>query len=238
MKLYYDLHIHTCLSPCGDSDMTPNNVINMALIKGLNVIAVTDHNSLANAEALMQVGEANGLLVIPGMEIETSEEVHVVALFDSLAAAKQMENVVQSALPPLENNKSVFGEQWIMDAEDRCIGEEKRMLVTACALSVYEIVERIHDFGGIAIAAHIDKSAYSVISNLGFLPPDLPFDAVELSKNAQAKGWEDTDVRLCSHFAVHSSDAHYLADINEPMHFLEVEKCTIDAVLRQFHKKI
>ncbi len=238
MRLYYDFHIHTCLSPCGDGDMTPNNVVNMALIKGLDVIAVTDHNSLANAEALMQVGAANGLLVIPGMEIETCEEVHVVALFGDLQSAKQMESIVQAALPPIQNNKTVFGEQWIMDAEDACVGEEEQMLVTACALSVYEVVEHIHAYGGIAIAAHVDKSAYSMISNLGFLPPDLPFDAVELSKNAKEKGWEDTDARLCGLPVLHSSDAHYLPDISEAVHALEVKNCSAENVLRQFYKKI
>jgi len=237
MRLFYDFHIHTCLSPCGDSDMTPNNVVNMALIKGLDAIAITDHNACGNAEAAMQVGREAGLLVIPGMEIESCEEVHIVALFETLDACKQMEAIVQAALPPIQNKPEIFGEQWILNAEDDCIGEETRMLVTACGLSVYDIVEHIHALGGVAIAAHVDKSAYSVISNLGFLPEDLSFDAAELSKNAKSKGWEDTDERLCGLRALHSSDAHYLGDLNEPEHALESEGRQIATVLKQIKKK-
>lgn len=237
MRLYYDFHIHTCLSPCGDGDMTPNNVVNMALIKGLGAIAVTDHNSCKNAPALMQVGAEAGLLVLPGMEIESCEEVHVVALFETIEACRKMETLVRAALPPMQNNPGIFGEQWICDAQDDCIGEETQLLVTACSLSIYEIVEHIHALGGVAIAAHVDKSAYSVISNLGFLPPDLPFDAAELSKNAQSKGWEDTDERLCNLPTVHNSDAHYLGDISEPVHALEVENAQIASVLNAIRRK-
>ncbi len=237
MRLYYDFHIHTCLSPCGDADMTPNNVVNMALIKGLDAIAVTDHNSCKNAQALMQVGAEAGLLVLPGMEIESCEEVHVVALFETIEACSKMEALVRAALPPMQNNPSIFGEQWILNASDDCIGEEEQLLVTACALSVYEIVDHIHALGGVAIAAHVDKSAYSVISNLGFLPPDLSFDAAELSKNAESKGWGDADERLCGLPAIHSSDAHYLGDISEPKHILEAETKEITSVLEVIRKK-
>lgn len=237
MRLFYDFHIHTCLSPCGDADMTPNNVVNMSLIKGLDVIAVTDHNACGNAEAAMQVGKEAGLLVLPGMEIETCEEVHVVALFETLDACREMEAVVQQALPPIQNKPEIFGEQWILNAEDDCIAEESRMLVTACSLSVYDVVAQVHKLGGVVIAAHVDKSAYSVISNLGFLPADLSFDAAELSKNAEGKGWSDTDERLCSLKTIHSSDAHYLGDINEPMYVLEVETKEISSVLEAIRKK-
>ncbi len=237
MRLYYDFHIHTCLSPCGDSDMTPNNVVNMALIKGLDVIAVTDHNCCKNAQALMEVGAQLGLLVIPGMEIESCEEVHIVALFETLDACRQMEGIVQASLPPIQNKPEIFGEQWILNAEDDCIGEEARMLVTACGHSVHDIVAHIHALGGVAIAAHVDKSAYSVISNLGFLPPDIPFDAVELSKNAESKGWSDTDERLCGLKTVHSSDAHYLGDISEPVHILDADTKEIATVLDAIRKK-
>ena len=237
MQLYYDFHIHTCLSQCGDADMTPNNAVNMALIKGLNVIAITDHNACGNAEAAMQVGKENGLIVLPGMEVETCEEIHVVTLFETLEACRAMEAKVQAALPPIENKPAIFGEQWILDADDNCIGEEKRMLVTACGLSIYEVVEAVHTLGGVVIAAHVDKSAYSVISSLGFLPSDLPFDAAELSKNAAGKGWTDGDERLAGLSAIHSSDAHYLGDINEPEYVLEVEKGEIASILDAIRRK-
>ncbi len=237
MKLFYDFHIHTCLSPCGDADMTPNNVVNMALIKGLDAIAVTDHNACGNAKAAMQVGKEAGLIVLPGMEIETCEEVHVVALFETYAACEQMQEIVQGALPAIQNNSAIFGEQWIMDEMDNCIAEESRMLVTACGLSVYDIAQHVHALGGVLIAAHVDKSAYSVISNLGFLPPDIAFDAVELSKNAVGKGWTDADERLSGLRALHSSDAHYLGDISEPMHTIEVENKDILAILNRLRKK-
>lgn len=232
MKCFYDFHIHSCLSPCADMDMTPNNIVNMAKLKGLDAIAITDHNSCQNAQAVMHCGEENGLLVLPGMEIETVEEIHILALFANLQPCIQLERLVRSALTPIENKPHIFGEQWILDAEDRHVGTETQLLVTAAALDVYETVRQIHELGGIAVAAHVDKTAYSVVSALGLIPPDLPLDSAELSKHAEKHGWGTKDPRLNDLPVLQNSDAHYLVDISEPDAYLSVDTLDRDVILR------
>ena len=121
MKVYYDFHIHSCLSPCGDNDMTPNNIVNMASLKGLDAIAITDHNCGHNAKAAIEAAKELPLTVIPGMEIETSEEIHMVALFETVEAMEKMQDVVLSKMPPIKNKPALFGEQIIMDKHDKVI---------------------------------------------------------------------------------------------------------------------
>ena len=124
MKLSYDLHIHSCLSPCGDNDMTPNNIVNMAILNGLVVIALTDHNSCKNCPAFLEAAQRSGILAIPGMELCTSEEIHVVCLFPELRQAMAFDREVYQYVPPIQNDPRIFGEQLILDGEDRQIGQE------------------------------------------------------------------------------------------------------------------
>ena len=135
MELYYDLHIHSCLSPCGDNDMTPANIVGMAAVKGLDVIAVTDHNSCKNCEAAMAAGEEYGVLVVPGMEICTAEEVHAVCLFPDLSRAMEFDRLVHDQLPPVKNRPDIFGDQQIYGCDDRICGEEPWLLINACQIS-------------------------------------------------------------------------------------------------------
>ena len=146
MKLYYDLHIHSALSPCGDKDMTPNNIVNMSIIKGLDVIAVTDHNSCGNVRAVMEVA-GDRLLVIPGMEVETSEEVHVVCYFADIENAEKMGEYIKKHMSGVKNQEEIFGEQLYMDADDNVIGKEENLLVTATDLNIFRVVEKAKEFG-------------------------------------------------------------------------------------------
>ena len=172
MKLYYDFHIHSALSPCGDNDMTPNNLINMSIIKGLDAVALTDHNACENARAAAAVA-GDKIIFIPGMEVETSEEVHIVTLFPTADAAEEMQRILVDSSPFIPNRPEIFGNQYIMDENDEICGEIDRMLVTASGLDIYTVVAAAKDLGGIAYPAHIDRESYSVLSNLGFIPPDL-----------------------------------------------------------------
>ena len=217
MKLYYDLHIHSALSPCGDNDMTPNNIVNMAYLKGLDVIAVTDHNSCGNVRAVQRAAEGK-LMVIAGMEIETSEEVHVLGLFPSIEAAEEMETALAASAAPVKNRPEIFGNQYYMDENDEIVGEEERLLVTATGLDIYDTVENILRLGGVSIAAHIDRTSYSVLSNLGFIPPDLKIGAVEIT-SANRDAMID---RYADYVVLTSSDAHYLGDISERNCCIEV----------------
>jgi predicted metal-dependent phosphoesterase TrpH len=170
MKAFYDLHIHSALSPCAENEMTPNNIVNMAYIKGLDIIAVTDHNSALNCEAVLKCAKNRGIVALAGMEIETKEEVHMVCFFPGLKEALKMHDIVNNSLPRIENREDIFGQQIIMDEDDNIICNYKQMLLTAADLSIDEVFEKVGQLGGVAVPAHIDRDSYSIISNLGIIP--------------------------------------------------------------------
>lgn len=230
MKIAYDFHIHTALSPCGDEDMTPNNIVNMAILKGLDAIAITDHNSCANAKACMECAEGKNLVVIPGMEVETAEECHIVCLFPDIESASRMEDVVDKHLPKLKNRTDIFGEQVIMDSNDNIVGYKENLLVTATNLSVNQVADYAREFGGVAIPAHIDKSSYSILSNLGFIDDGIGFKTVEVKDLKKIEKIYDSK-ELSRFRIIHSSDAHYLWDLSEREHFLEVKSLGIDEII-------
>lgn len=233
MLYAYDLHIHTALSPCGDNDMTPNNIVNMAIIKNLDIIAVTDHNSCENAKSVMEVAENTGLTVIPGMEVESSEEVHMICLFPSINKALEMQEIVYKNLPNLKNRVDIFGNQLIYNSEDKVIDENERMLITATSLSIDKILDLSYNFDGIAYPAHIDRNSYSIISNLGLIPKDLNIKAVEFSKYVVPKDMVFEYKYLERYMSIQSSDAHYLEDIMERLNFIELPDKTINTIIKK-----
>ena len=230
MSCYYDLHIHTALSPCGDDDMTPNNVINMSALKGLDVIAVTDHNSAKNVRACVECGRKNGIIVLPGMEIETSEEIHMVALFKDVDTLGEMQDIVLSKLPPVKNKPAIFGEQIIMDKHDRVLGFKEQFLITACSMDVFEVADTVRSLGGVVFPAHIDKSSYSLLSNLGSIPDELKLSTVEVKKNPVPQNLLDMGI-LDKYNVLHNSDAHYLWDISEKENYIECKSAKIEDIL-------
>jgi len=199
-----DLHIHSCLSPCADRAMVPSAVIAVAAERGLDMIAICDHNSAENAAPFRRVGEAAGIVVIDGMEIMSREEVHLLALFPDDASAAAMQDEVHAHLPG-ENDPEFFGEQWIVDDEDRLVGESPRLLIGATEFTLDEIVDRVHRHGGLVIASHIERPSYSLLGQLGFVPPDLDLDGLETCADAETAGADLPFVR--------SSDAHRLDEI-------------------------
>ena len=217
MELRYDLHIHSALSPCGDEDMTPNNIVNMAIICGLDMIAVSDHNTTGNVGAAMEVGRASGITVIPAMELETAEEIHVLCLFPTLDAALLFDKEqVMPALPDVANNVEIFGHQYIMDAKDRVVGEDPRYLINANAISLDDLPTLIEPYGGVAVPAHIDKSTKSLVGNFGMVGDYMGFNSFELSRNL-SEYFLDATPGLGSrpYRYIYDSDAHYLQDIGE-----------------------
>jgi len=216
MEYAYDLHIHSALSPCADDDMTPNNIAGMAAIKGLNIISVTDHNSCGNVRAVMECAKQYNITVVPGMEIETSEEVHVVCYFPNLDTALKMQDVVAGKMMGIKNNPQTFGNQYYMDEDDEVVGIEENLLVSATMMSFQEVFETVKKLDSIAVPAHIDRMSYSVISNLGFMPPDVDIYAVEITKN-NLENWK----KDYSEFQIiTNSDAHSLGNIAEKENFL------------------
>ena len=234
MKYAVDLHIHSALSPCADKDMTPNNIINMALLKGLDAIAITDHNSGANLEAVSKCAKKSGLLFIPGIEVETSEEVHLVCLFPDVESALKMHCCISEALPPLKNRKDIFGEQLILDENDRVTGEEDQMLITATNLSTYDVFGFVAQLGGAVIPAHVDRPSYSMLSNLGMIPDDLGIKYLEISRNCDKYEFRASRPELDGFRLIRSSDAHYLGDMLERESLLELSELSLRAVINTF----
>jgi PHP family Zn ribbon phosphoesterase len=231
MRYAFDLHIHSALSPCADKEMTPNNIVNMAVIKGLDIIALTDHNSGANLEAVGRCAEKAGLLFVPGMEVETAEEVHLVCLLPDIANALELGRQVAGALPAVANREDIFGRQLIMDENDIVTGEEKQMLITATRLTADEAFQMVRRLGGVVIPAHVDRSSYGIISNLGIIPENLCVGTLEISQNCDKYLFRAARPELDRYGLIKSSDAHFLGDILERESFLELESFSVQALL-------
>lgn len=238
MRVSYDLHIHSSLSPCADNDMTPNNIVNMSILKGLDVIAVTDHNSCKNVRACMDCAQNTPLLLIPGMEVETAEEIHVICLFKDIEAATEMQNQVYSRLPGLKNREDIFGEQLVLDAQDEVAAKEDRLLLTSTSMTINEVFELVNGkLGGLAIPAHIDRQANSVLAVLGAIPGDIDIRCVEISSSNIERVLVNKYPELKNINKVYSSDAHYLGNINEPKNYIEADSLTAESVLAALGRK-
>ena len=238
IPLYYDLHIHSCLSPCGDDDMTPANIVGMAAVKGLDVIALTDHNSCRNCPAAMYHGEKYGVIVIPGMELTTQEEVHVTCLFPTLDDALRFDALIYEKLLPFPNREDIFGKQQIMDERDEVTGTVKDLLINATSISFDDVFSLAASFHGIAYPAHVDKPSTSLLSNLGFVPPGSTFTCAEFHDfkdlhriRREHPYFENCNVICCS-------DAHYLQDIQEPEYQLYAESREIPDILEALTKRL
>lgn len=236
IPLYYDLHIHSCLSPCGDDDMTPANLVGMAAVKGLDVIALTDHNSCKNCPAAMYHGANYGVTVIPGMELTTEEEVHVICLFPALKDALAFDALVYDTLLPVQNREDIFGKQQIMDEKDEVTGTVENLLINATSISFDDVFSLAGSCHGIAYPAHVDKTSTSLISNLGFVPPGSTFSCAEFHdfKNLHRIRREHPYFESCN--VICCSDAHYLEDIHEPEHQLYADSREIPDILKALER--
>lgn len=213
-KFKADLHIHSCLSPCSDWDMSPKKIIAKSLERQLDLIAICDHNTAENAAAALREGTRQGLAVLPGMEICSREEVHLVTLFKKIEDALKMQEFIYAHLPG-KNQPEVFGHQVVADEHDQVLGENPRLLIGATQLSLLEIVEKAHHLGGICISSHVDRPSYSLIGQLGFIPEDLHLDAVEVSYRVPLDKALTEVPGIKNYPCVTSSDAHFLSDIGQ-----------------------
>lgn len=207
--------------------MTPNNIVNMALLKGLDVIAVADHNSAKNLPAIKAVAGARDLLLLPAVEAESREEVHVLCYMPSVEAALSLGEALYERLPDNPNMPSFFGEQAVMDEEDNVVAIEPRLLVQSAGFSIEELAELCRSLGGVPVPAHINRTSNSVLNNLGFLPPDIGFTSVEVSRALPVPECAET----FRYHVLYSSDAHELGAIFERESFLDVEERSIEAIL-------
>ncbi len=230
MKCYVDLHIHSCLSPCADEDMTPNNIVNMSLIKGLDIIAITDHNSARNAEALVETGRQAGLIVVPGMELCTSEEIHILCYFKDTEKLNMFQNFVYENLPPVKNREDIFGTQIKMDSFDQEIGREDMFLAAASGIDSSTAVEYVRSLGGVAVPAHVDRQSFSMLMTLGAIPEEYSFKYLEYTSNCNTDEFIKKHPELSQYGILKSSDAHFLANILEPIFCLDLPEKSIDGL--------
>ena len=208
-----DLHIHTCLSPCAELEMLPELIVRQAQELGLQIIAVTDHNTAENAAAVVNAARGTGITVFPGMEVQTREEVHVLTLFDTLEQVDSWQEQVYASLPPLKNDEATFGEQLLLDADGEPAGYLDRLLLTSTHFSVGDVVRRVRELGGLCIPAHVDRPVYSIIANLGFIPPELDVVGVEISTNIGPVKARERFPQLARYSLVANGDAHRLKEM-------------------------
>lgn len=235
IQLTYDLHIHSCLSPCGDNDMTPANIVGMAAVKQLDVIALTDHNSCKNCAPFMEMADTYDIIAIPGMELCTAEEVHVLCLFPDLYAASDFDRCVYDKMLQIPNKPDIFGEQLLYNNKDEIIGSEPNLLICSTSIGFDDVYDLVSDHQGVMIPAHIDKSANSLLANLGFVPPDSRFTCVELKDLSKLHELSNSNPYLEHCQILCNSDAHYLEHISEPEQTITAKSNQIKDILSALH---
>ncbi|NMC94074.1 MAG: PHP domain-containing protein [Syntrophorhabdus sp.] len=218
-----DLHIHSTLSPCGSLEMSPNNIIAKAKEVGLHLISVTDHNMVENSLPTYTIGKKFGITVLFGMEVQTSEEIHLLAFFDNYDLAHTFQDKIYNLLPDIQNDAEYFGDQVVVDEENEIIRFETRLLLNSAQISITDATKWIKDHGGLAIPSHIDSPTFSIISQLGYIPDDLPFDALEVRNKEKIIDLLPLIMKKDIPF-VSFSDAHYLKDIGRRRISLDLKK--------------
>lgn len=220
MPYYYDLHLHSCLSPCADDDMTPNNIAGMAALKGLNILALTDHNSCQNCPAFFQACRKYGIIPIAGMELSTAEDIHLVCLFEELDQAMAFDAEIAGHRMPINNRPEIFGNQWILDHEDEIIGEEKNLLISATDIWLGDAVRLARQFGAHVHPAHIDRESNGILSILGDIPEEYYFNYLEFHDAANIVLYQKQFSYISADSVLICSDAHHLWEINEAEHVI------------------
>lgn len=211
-KYRAELHVHTVLSPCAEVEMIPPLIIQTAVEHGINLLAITDHNSTANISAVQEAAANSGIVVLPGMELQTKEEVHMLCIFDTLAQALSLQQIIDPLLPPLLNDPEHFGEQFIVDSTGDYIRSEKRLLLASANISLDDAAAEVKSLGGLAIPAHIDRKAYGLLNMLGFVPPEIKFEALEISRFTTVEKLSEKYPSLASYPMIQSGDVHRLEE--------------------------
>lgn len=231
--MYYDLHIHSCLSPCAEEEMTPNNICNMALLKGLDLIAVSDHNSCRHQPGMKDAAQQTGIRLLYGAELQSMEEVHILALFRNLEDSQKLQAWIDTVMPSVPNDPDYFGSEEIRNGMDELIGIEERLLLVSLNAALEECIDAIHACSGIAVPAHVMGRENSIMNQLGFIPEDLDYDALEIRNEKEKEEvlslhpWmkEEDTIWLID------SDAHRLVDISEREHQMSEE--TLESLWRK-----
>ena len=219
MRYYYDLHLHSCLSPCGDDEATPDSIAGMGELNGLDIMALTDHNTAKNCPAFFKAAKRHGIIPLGGMELTTAEDIHMVCLFDGLDNAMAFSEYIEGRRIPIKNRTDIFGNQLICDDEDNIIGTEENLLTNATTVTLDEAPELVGRFDGVCFPAHIDRQANGILAVLGDFPEKPYFPACEVHDSEKTAEYAERYQKK----TVSSSDAHYLWNIREKSAFLELD---------------
>ncbi|MBO4342792.1 MAG: PHP domain-containing protein [Clostridia bacterium] len=237
-KYFYDLHIHSCLSPCGDDEMNPGDIAGMAAVAGLNIAALTDHNTCLNCPAFFKAARARGIIPVAGMELTTAEDIHLVCLFDSLEGAMAFGEYVDSQRIKIKNRKDIFGNQIIIDEEDRPAGEEEYFLSNATAITLEQAPAAAEKYGGVCFPAHIDREANGIVAVLGTFPESPAFTCAEFRDGGNIEEYHKKYPALKDNIPIVSSDAHYLWLINDAANSIELDGETEDEIRKSLIRKL
>ena len=222
-RFTYDLHVHSCLSPCADNDNTPNNLAGMATLNHIEIMALTDHNTTKNCPAFFEAAKRYGIIPVPGMELTTAEDIHVVCLFETLEDAMAFDEEIGTRRIRIPNRKDIFGDQLILNGEDEPIGEEPDLLSNATTVSLEEVPSIVEKYRGVSYPAHIDREANGAIAVLGTFPETPYFSAAELHFSKNREPYRQEFPILQKKKIVISSDEHYLGDLREENDSIELE---------------
>ncbi len=218
-----DLHVHTVLSPCGDLEMSPGNVVEAAFARNIDILGIADHNSTKHAALIKKMAEKKGIFVLCGAEVTTREEIHCLTFFENNEKLMEFQQYLDEHLPAIQNNPAVFGHQVVVDENEIIVEEVDRLLISALDQSLDEVEEKVHSLGGLFVPAHIDRPSYSLISQLGFLPPGLKADALELSRHTSPSVMLERFSGMETYSFLASSDAHHPEQIGSRFTILEME---------------
>lgn len=231
LKIYTaDLHIHSCLSPCGDLEMSPRRIVEIAVQRGLDVIAISDHNASENILATMKAAQGKPLTVLAGMEVASAEEAHLLALFDRMELLDQFQKIIYENLMSFGIDQRAIEEQVIVNEKDEVEGFNDHFLFGASALSFQELVAEVHRLNGLAIASHVDRESFSIIGQLGFIPADLPLDALEISYHTSLKQARAMFPDARRFPLIKNSDAHYPNEIGRQRTKFFIAQPTLDEI--------
>jgi 3',5'-nucleoside bisphosphate phosphatase len=208
-----DLHIHTVLSGCAEVEMVPPLILKQAERLGLGLIAITDHNACHNVEAVIEAADGTGIHVLPGMELQSREEVHLLCLFDTVSQSQEWQQEVFQKLPPLTNREEVFGAQYVVDSTGDWRTTEERLLASSVDMALDEAISKVHELGGIVIPAHVDRPSFSLLSNLGFVPEGIDVQGLEVTPRFIPSSGFRQWPQLKAWCLIVNGDAHRLQEI-------------------------
>jgi hypothetical protein len=237
-----ELHLHTVLSPCAAIEMIPPLIIDTAEARGINLIAISDHNAIANIEAVMQAAQGSSVTVLPAIELQTREEIHSLCLFDSMEQIRGFFDRVLPSMPDIHNNVEYFGEQFEVDATGEFVRREDRLLISSCSLSLKEAWQLVAEYEGLLIPAHVNRSAFGLFPVLGFIPQDIDLEILEISHHITPQQALAQYPQLANYHLIQNGDAHFLDDILGLNEFIikkptvsEIRKAILDTDGRKYH---